>query len=37
MKDNKVFIIAEIGSNHNQDINRAFELMEIAKMQVQMQ
>ena len=31
MKDNKVFIIAEIGSNHNQDINRAFELMEIAK------
>ena len=26
-----VFIIAEIGSNHNQDINRAFELMEVAK------
>lgn len=26
-----VFIIAEIGSNHNQDIERAFELMDIAK------
>lgn len=25
------FIIAEIGSNHNQDIHRAFELMELAK------
>lgn len=25
------FIIAEIGSNHNQNINRAFELMETAK------
>lgn len=25
------FIIAEIGSNHNQDINRAFELIDIAK------
>lgn len=31
MNNRKVFIIAEIGSNHNQDINRAFELMEIAK------
>lgn len=28
---NHVFIIAEIGSNHNQDIKRAFELMDIAK------
>lgn len=28
---NHVFIIAEIGSNHNQDINRAFELMDMAK------
>lgn len=25
------FIIAEIGSNHNQDIHRAFELMDLAK------
>lgn len=31
MKDNKVFIIAEIGSNHNQDINHAFKLMEMVK------
>lgn len=29
--DEHVFIIAEIGSNHNQDIKRAFELMKIAK------
>lgn len=28
---NHVFIIAEIGSNHNQDIKRAFELMDVAK------
>ncbi len=27
----RTFIIAEIGSNHNQDIYRAFELMELAK------
>lgn len=27
----RTFIIAEIGSNHNQDIHRAFELMDLAK------
>lgn len=27
----RVFVIAEIGSNHNQDINCAFALMELAK------
>lgn len=30
-KKGHTFIIAEIGSNHNQDIHRAFELMEVAK------
>lgn len=28
---NKTFIIAEIGSNHNQDIAQAYKLMDIAK------
>lgn len=31
LNTNHVFIIAEIGSNHNQDIKRAFELMDISK------
>ncbi len=31
MGQGHVFVIAEIGSNHNQDINRAFELMDIAR------
>ncbi len=30
-KTGHVFIIAEIGSNHNQDIKQAFELMDTAK------
>ena len=28
---NKTFIIAEIGSNHNQSISKAYELIDIAK------
>lgn len=31
MKQSGVFVIAEIGSNHNQDIDQAFHLMNIAK------
>lgn len=31
MKQSRVFVIAEIGSNHNQDIDQAFYLMNIAK------
>lgn len=31
MEPGHVFIIAEIGSNHNQDISRAFELMDMAR------
>ncbi len=30
-KNRHVFVIAEIGSNHNQNIEQAFELMDIAK------
>lgn len=29
--EDPVFVIAEIGSNHNQDINRAYELIDAAK------
>ena len=31
MKKNYPYIIAEIGSNHNQDLSEAFNLIDIAK------
>ena len=31
MKENRIFIIAEAGVNHNGSLNKAFELVKIAK------
>ena len=37
MKENRIFIIAEAGVNHNGSLNKAFELVKIAKQCEQMQ
>ena len=31
IKNKRVFVIAEIGSNFDQDINKAFKLIDVAK------